>query len=115
MAVNTYRWAGPYRETILTDTVTGATDLPMPLSFEGDSDTGLMRPAANTMAVVCGGVEAVRFTDGALVQFAAAGTQANGTKSITMTTVAPASAGATIQGWIRAQKSDGTAIFIPHF
>ena len=115
MATNSYRWASPYREMILTDTVTAATDTPMPLSFEGDTDTGLMRPAADTIAVVCGGAESVRFTSGALVQFAAAGTQANGTKSITMTSVAPASAGATIQGWIRAQKSDGTTIFIPHF
>ena len=115
MAANANRFASPYSEVVLDTEVTAATDTPMPLSFAGDSNTGLMRPAADTIAVVCGGAESVRFTSGALVQFAAAGTQANGTKSITMTSVAPASAGATIQGWIRAQKSDGTTIFIPHF
>ena len=114
MAVNDHRWAGPFRETILSDRVTAATDLPMPLSFEGDTDTGLMRPAANTMAVITGGVEAVRFTSGALVQFAAASNTANGTGVFTITTVAPASAGTTIAGWIRAQASDGSVIFIPY-
>lgn len=110
------RHTSPWTQLAADDSVTSASTTPLPISFRGDSDTGLFRPAANTLAVVCGGTEAVRFTSGALVQFAAASNQANGSSGTTWSTsVRPASAGETVAGWIRIQDKDGAARFIPYF
>lgn len=46
-------------EILLDDSVTSATSV-LPLAFDGDADTGLFRPAANTIAVATGGTERVR-------------------------------------------------------
>ena len=108
------RWVTSWGEIGLATAISAATDTPMPLHFQGDTDTGIFRPAANTIGIATGGVEAVRFTSGALVQFAAASNTANGTGLFTITTVAPASAGTTIAGWLRCQDKDGAVIFIPY-
>ena len=41
---------------------TAASDTPLPFSFENDEDTGIFRPAANTVGFAAGGTEAFRFT-----------------------------------------------------
>lgn len=41
---------------------TAAGDTPLPFSFEGDEDTGLFRPAADTVGFTAGGTEAFRYT-----------------------------------------------------
>ena len=107
---------GPYTQAVLSDRITSASDTPLPLSFAADSDTGIYRPAANTIGIVTGGTEAVRFTSGGLFQIGANGNQANGTAgTVFSTSVAPASAQQTIQGWFRVNGSDGTARFIPYW
>lgn len=107
----------PWTQIQLDESVTSAGTTPLPLSFRGDTDTGVFRPAANTLAVVTNATEVVRFTSGGLVQFTStASNEANGTSgTVWGNSLRPASASATIVGWIRFQDKDGTSRWIAYF
>lgn len=106
----------PYSQQQLDDRVTSAGTTPLPLCFQGDTDTGLYRPAANTLEIVAGGAAAIRLVAGGLIQFPTTGLQANGTSGTTWSTsVRPSSAQETVKGWIRFNDASGNAGFIPYF
>ena len=110
-------YTSPFPQVQLDQRVITAGTTPLPLSFATDTDTGLFRPAANTVAIVTGGTEAVRLTSGQLLQFTStASNEANGTGLNAFTTsVGPASASTSIVGWIRFLDKDGAARFLPYW